>query len=165
MSWSAAFGFHNFPRRALKLGLLAGICFLPVGWGLQSLVAWLMQHFNMPVEEQQAVQVLRHTTAPLSAMVLGVIAIFVAPAAEEMMFRGILYPAIRQAGYPRVALWSTSLVFAAMHMNIPSFVPLLLLALLMVFIYEHTNNLLSCIVAHSFFNVTNFVMFYIYANK
>jgi len=165
MSWSEAFGFHNSWKKALKLGLLAGICFLPVGWGLQSLVAWLMQHFNIPVEEQQAVQVLRHTTSWLGSIALGIIAIFLAPVAEEMLFRGILYPAIRQAGYPRIALWSTSIVFAAMHMNMPSFVPLLLLAFLLVFLYERTNNLLSCIVAHSFFNATNFAMFYIYANK
>ena len=48
-----------------------------------------------------------------------------APVAEELLFRGILYPAIKQAGFPRLALWGTSLLFAAMHMNLVTFVPLL----------------------------------------
>ena len=115
--------------------------------------------------KRSTVQVLRRTTSVSGATALGIVAVFIAPVAEEMVFRGILYPAIKRAGYRRVALWSTSLIFAAMHMNVPSFVPLLVLAVLMVFIYERTNNLLSCIVAHSFFNATNFVSFYLFANK
>jgi membrane protease YdiL (CAAX protease family) len=77
--------------------------------------------------------------------------------AEEVLFRGILYPAIKQAGHPRVALWGTALLFAAVHMNLVTFLPLAVLALVLTALYERTNNLLAPITAHVLFNALNFV--------
>jgi membrane protease YdiL (CAAX protease family) len=74
-----------------------------------------------------------------------------------MLFRGILYPAIKQAGYPKLALWISSVAFAALHNHAPSFLSLLLLALLLTWLYEHTQNLLAPIIAHACFNAFNFV--------
>jgi len=89
-----------------------------------------------------------------------VVAIGIAPVAEELLFRGILYPAIKQAGFPGVALWGTSLLFAAIHVNLGIFVPLLLLALVLAQLYERTGNLLAPITAHALFNAFNFVGFF-----
>jgi membrane protease YdiL (CAAX protease family) len=75
-----------------------------------------------------------------------------------MLFRGILYPAVKQFGYPRLALWSTSLLFAAIHMNAVTFVPLATLALILTALYEWTDNLLAPIAAHVLFNALNFAM-------
>jgi hypothetical protein len=78
-----------------------------------------------------------------------------------MLFRGVLYPWIKQAGFPRLALWGTSLTFAAIHQNLAAFLPLLVLALLFTGLYEKTNNLLASISAHASFNAMNFVMLYV----
>jgi membrane protease YdiL (CAAX protease family) len=59
-------------------------------------------------------------------------------------------------------LWVTALFFAAMHLNVASFVPLLVLALVLTFLYEYTDNLLACIIAHSCFNAMNFILFYVW---
>jgi membrane protease YdiL (CAAX protease family) len=83
-----------------------------------------------------------------------------APAAEEMLFRGILYPAIKQAGFPRLALWGTALLFAAIHLNLVTFFPLMVLALGLTWLYERTDNLWSSIIAHALFNAMNFVILY-----
>jgi len=72
------------------------------------------------------------------------------------MFRGILYPVIKQAGYPRLAWWGTALLFALVHLNLVTFVPLLVLALLLTELYERTGNLLAPITAHLLFNALNF---------
>jgi membrane protease YdiL (CAAX protease family) len=161
-SFPAAFGFRNRTQQALLAGLAVAFCFLPLGLGLHALSAKIMQHMNVRPEEQQAVQVLRQTHAWLGATALGVVAIVIAPVAEEMLFRGIAYPALKQAGYPRLSLWVTALFFAAMHLNVASFVPLLVLALVLTFLYEYTDNLLACIVAHSCFNAMNFILFYLW---
>jgi membrane protease YdiL (CAAX protease family) len=84
--------------------------------------------------------------------------VLLAPVAEEVLFRGILYPAIKQMGRPRLALWGTSLLFAAVHMNVVTFVPLAVLALVLTVLYERTNNLLAPITAHVLFNALNFGM-------
>jgi membrane protease YdiL (CAAX protease family) len=88
--------------------------------------------------------------------VLGFVTILLAPLAEEVLFRGILYPWIKQIGFPRLALWGTSLLFAVVHMNLVTLLPLLLLALLLAQLYERTDNLLAPISAHALFNALNF---------
>ncbi|MCX6923865.1 MAG: CPBP family intramembrane metalloprotease [Verrucomicrobia bacterium] len=164
IGWTEAFGFSNQPRRAVLLGLLAVALFLPLGWGLQQVSGFVMTHlpiFNMHPEEQLAVRMM-HVSRSLSARImLGVSAILVAPVAEEILFRGILYPAVKQAGFPQVALWGTSVLFAAIHMNLLSFVPLTVLALVLVALYERTNNLLAPITAHALFNAVNLVTLFL----
>jgi len=91
---------------------------------------------------------------------LGAVTILLAPAAEEMLFRGIIYPAIKQAGFPRLALWGSALLFGAFHVNLVTFLPLVVLALALTLIYERTNNLLAPITAHALFNAMNFVILY-----
>ena len=85
-----------------------------------------------------------------------------APVAEESLFRGIIYPWIKQTGFPQLALWGSSLLFAAAHLNAVTFLPLLVLALVLAVLYEKTNNLLSCITAHAVFNGLNFAALYLF---
>jgi hypothetical protein len=68
---------------------------------------------------------------------------------------------VKQAGFPRLALWGTSLLFAVVHWNVATFVPLLLLAVVLTLLYEKTNNLLAPIAAHALFNALNFTMYFV----
>jgi hypothetical protein len=157
-TWSEAFGIGApGSGRALLLG--AGVCLLvlPVVLGLNHLSALLMTSVQVEPVAQPAVRVLRAVESPLLQVYFGVVAVAVAPVAEELFFRGILYPTIKQAGYPRVALWGTSLFFAAIHANVMTFVPLTVLALVFVWLYERTGNLLAPIAAHGVFNLANFL--------
>jgi hypothetical protein len=98
----------------------------------------------------------------LERAIMGIVVIGIAPVGEELLFRGILYPAIKQAGFPHLALWGTSLLFAAIHANLAKFVPLLVLALVLTQLYERTNNLLAPIGAHVVFNALNFVLIFFF---
>jgi membrane protease YdiL (CAAX protease family) len=141
--------------KAARWGVLAAVLFVPVALGLQYLSALLMRH----PEAQQMVQVLRRADLPAGErLFMGVLAVLVAPVAEEAMFRGILYPAIKQWGHPRAAVWVTSLLFAGMHFNLPSFVPLAVFSMVLIYLYEKTGSLLAPITAHSVFNYTTFLM-------
>ena len=159
--WAEGFGFLNQRRQAVLLGLLAALIFLPLGWGLQQASALVMTHlpyFKMEPQEQLAIHALRDSMSWGGRLTLGAAAVLLAPVAEEMLFRGILYPAIKQAGWPRLALWGTALLFAAVHMNAVTFVPLAAFALVLTALYERTNNLLAPITAHVLFNALNFAM-------
>lgn len=159
--WVEAFGLGNQRRQAVVVGVLAALIFLPIGWGLQQASALVMTHlphFKMEPQEQLPVQALRLSVSWAGRFAMGATAVLLAPVAEEMMFRGILYPVIKQAGYPRLALWGTSLLFAAVHLNAVTFLPLTVLALVLTALYERTNNLLAPIAAHLLFNALNFVM-------
>jgi membrane protease YdiL (CAAX protease family) len=158
-SWTEGFGFSNRPRQAVLLGLLVALIFLPLGWGLQQASALIMTHLphlKLDPQEQLPVHALRVSMSWSGRLALGAAAVLLAPVAEEALFRGILYPAIKQYGYPRLALWGTSLLFAAVHMNVVTFVPLAALALVLTMVYERTDNLLAPITAHVLFNALNF---------
>jgi membrane protease YdiL (CAAX protease family) len=159
VSWAESFGLRNHWARSVLLGLLIAFLFLPLGWLLQQACGQVMTHlphFKLHPEEQPAVQALRTAASLWNRMALGAAAILLAPVAEEMLFRGILYPAIKQAGHPHLALWGTSLLFAAVHTNAVTFIPLAVLAVVLTALYERTNNLLAPITAHAMFNALNF---------
>ena len=91
-------------------------------------------------------------------MLYGAIAIFVAPPAEELFFRGLLYPTLKQLGLPRLAFWGTAILFGLAHLNLMALIPLIFVAIMLTLLYEETDNLLAPIIAHSFFNTANFVV-------
>jgi len=160
-TWSAGFGFGNDPRRAVLLGLLVAAAALPLGL-LQEAMAALLSLLHVAADAQVAVQALQDAPTWVQRLPLGFVAIVLAPPAEEVLFRGLMYPFVKRAGFPRLALWGTALFFAAIHWNLVSFVPLALLALLLTWLYEKTDNLLAPIAAHSVFNALNFVALQIF---
>jgi len=155
VSRSEAFGLAAARQpKAVQMGVVAALLFVPVALGLQHLSALLMKH----PEAQEMVEVLRRGDLPWwERLFIGIFAVLVAPPAEEAVFRGILYPTIKQSGYPRAAVWVTSLFFAGMHFNVASFVPLAAFSILLIYLYEKTGSLLAPITAHSLFNYANFV--------
>ena len=161
VNWAEAFGF-NSPQKghAALWGVFAALIFLPVGYATQLLSLKVISWFTDSTEKQEAVKLLTEQKSLGNQIYMGLFAIVIAPVAEEIFFRGILYPTIKQAGYPRIALWCTALVFGAIHLNAAIFVPLVILALAMVFLYEKTNNLLAPIVAHSLFNTVGVIAVY-----
>lgn len=161
LTWKEAFGLGNGWGHALLYGFMAACIFLPLGWMLQWLSAQAMVRFHLEPHEQDVVQTLRASSTWLNQVSLGVVAIVLAPVVEESFFRGILYPGLKQTGFPQLALWGSALLFALMHFNVVTFVPLLLLAIVLTLLYEHTNNLLAPMVAHALFNTVNFAVLYL----
>jgi membrane protease YdiL (CAAX protease family) len=155
IGWNEAFGFGEpRARRAVLLGMLVAGAAVAFQFGYVQLLSLV----RFSPEEQHVVQVVRLSNSVLGRAYLAVATITFVPVAEEMLFRGILYPTIKQLGFPRLALWGTALLFAAIHLNLASFVPLTLLAVALALLYEKTNNLLAPIVTHSCFNAMNFAM-------
>jgi membrane protease YdiL (CAAX protease family) len=162
ISWREAFGFDaGTAKRALVLGAVAGAVFLPVGWVLQLLSGEVMNLFHQTVKVQEAVQMMEKTDTWDCRLYFILWSVLFAPLAEEILFRGILYPAIKRLGFPRGALWVSALAFAAIHINLPIFAPLLALGLALALLYDASNNLLAPITAHGFFNLANVLIFYI----
>jgi hypothetical protein len=156
---SEAFGFSRHVRRALLMGAVAAFFFIPVGYLLQHASSWLITTVlhQVPMQEQ-AVQTISENRAWIKRLWLAIFAILIAPVAEETLFRGILYPTIKQMGYPRLALWGVSVLFGLIHLNLVALVPLTLFGIVLTLLYERTGNLLSSILAHSLFNLFGFIV-------
>ena len=159
VGWREAFGICG-PRlpRALIMALLLVIVILPVAWGLQIISMDALTRAGWPPEEQIAVTLLASTKSWWMRVYLGAFAVVLAPVAEEFIFRGMLYPFVKQLGWPRLAWVGVSFVFALIHDDVATLVPLFVLALALTWLYEKTDNLLAPIAAHSLFNVANLVI-------
>lgn len=160
-TWAVGFGLNQNQFQAIKLGVFAIGLFLPLGWGLQFVSIQVLQAVGLEPAEQLALVALRNSGTMAQLVIMGLVTILLAPVAEEILFRGVIYPAARQYGFRRAALWGSSILFAAIHFNLAAFGSLLLLALLLVWLYEKTGNLLAPIVAHVAFNAINFVLFFV----
>jgi membrane protease YdiL (CAAX protease family) len=158
VSWAEAFGFGRKNIRSLLLGVIVAMAVFTIIRMMQYGIQEVFDHFHVRLQEQLAVQVVRDAQGWRNWLVLGIATMVIAPIAEEMLFRGILYPAIKREGFPRLALWVSSLLFAAIHMNLAAFLPLTFLALVLAWLYEQTGNLLAPIAVHSLFNAFNFAL-------
>jgi membrane protease YdiL (CAAX protease family) len=156
MSWSAAFGFGR-PRGVYALLLALGVAAvaLPCTWLLGQLSVLLMTAVHLEPAMQPAVTTIQQTSDAGRQIYMAGVAISVVPVAEELLFRGVLYPAIKGLGWPRAALWGTALLFGAVHFTLMSFIPLTVLGLLLTWLYEKTGNLLAPIFTHGLFNLAN----------
>jgi membrane protease YdiL (CAAX protease family) len=159
VGWREALGVCG-PRlpRALLLALLLAIAILPVAWGLQIISMDALTRAGWPPEEQFAVTLLANTKSWWLRVYLGAFAVVLAPVAEEFIFRGMLYPFVKQLGWPRLAWVGVSFAFALIHDDAATFVPLFVLALALTWLYEKTDNLLAPITAHALFNATNLLV-------
>jgi membrane protease YdiL (CAAX protease family) len=157
VGWSDAFGFAS-PRQVSTLCLSIGVAIVtfPIIRFLGEVSVKLMTMLRLEPVAQQAVTTLQQTTEVGPQIYMAIMAVGVAPVAEEILFRGILYPFVkRDAGALRACLL-LSMLFGAVHLTLMAFLPLTFLAIALTWLYERTNNLVAPILVHSFFNLANF---------
>lgn len=162
VDWRAAFGFSQASLK--KNLLLAGgvmVLALPVVVSLQRLSVLALDRMGWPPEDERAVALLVNAHSPWLRVYLAFFAVVLAPVAEEFIFRGVLFPWVKQLGWPKLAWVGVSLLFAAIHFNTPTFVPLFVLAMVFTWLYEKTDCLLASILAHSLFNGVNLVVLFL----
>jgi len=91
-------------------------------------------------------------------IVAGILVVVIAPVTEELIFRGLLYGVVRRYGGRMAAIFTTSLLFAAIHSNFAVMLPLFLLAVGLALAYELTGSLWTPIVMHTAFNAISFAL-------
>lgn len=116
------------------------------------LVSLQLKYLGWPMEEQDAVQMLKGSKdiATVLVMVLG--ACIGAPLVEEIIFRGMIYAPLRNVSGKWFAMIFSALWFAVIHVSLPVFVPLALLGFFFALAYEITGSLTISIFMHMIFN-------------
>ncbi|MHB8303140.1 MAG: CPBP family intramembrane glutamic endopeptidase [Acidobacteriaceae bacterium] len=158
--WSLPFfdGIHwNFPRvRAYWPVLLA------LGVALGFLVQFASNF--LPVPKELPVDAFFRT--PFDAWMVALFGIFIAPIAEEIAFRGFLYPSLRRWTGPLVAAILTSLPFAFLHAEqvAKAWGPLAIVCLVSIVlcaVRDRTGSVAASAMVHACYNFSIFaVMFY-----
>ena len=78
--------------------------------------------------------------------------LIVAPIAEEFFFRGVVYNIWERERGPRVALYGSAALFAAIHASIFALVPIFALGIGLALVYRRTRSLPASIAMHAGFN-------------
>lgn len=163
MPLSQAFGWSARPGAKLALIGLAGYAAaVPL-----TVAAALVSRSIVPVDPfstNPAIPVVvQADSLGLRLILLGLLAV-VAPFVEETVFRGVGYSAFRARWGVRWGIILSAAVFALMHHNLPTFLPLLALGAVFAYLYETTGSVVPSIVAHACQNAFTALAFWLIAS-
>jgi len=141
----------QIPLLSLWLCLVAFSFMTPISIA----VGWLSDIMNTPVQAQDSVNLLFDSHDKFQVIWLLFSVAILAPMAEEMLFRGLLYPFFKARIPSILPLVLTSLLFALVHFDRFTFIQLFFFAMFLGSIFEHTGSLPLCIGLHMTFNICN----------
>ncbi len=149
--WFSAFKYKcgwralGFRRFKVKRGLIFAAVVVLAGL----LISFL---YDMLMTSDESVT-LEFTETGLGWAVIALLAVVVAPVAEETFFRGFLFSGIgNRYGYGWGAVFS-ALIFSLAHILQPgAFLPIFLLGLLLAWLYMKTGSIWACIFTHFAYN-------------
>jgi len=84
----------------------------------------------------------------------------IVPALEEMLFRGLLFGALRRVVKFWPAAAASALLFAVVHMNAAGVAAYFVLGLTFAAVFERTRSLFAAWAAHATFNLVNLAIIF-----
>ncbi|MHC4124678.1 MAG: lysostaphin resistance A-like protein [Planctomycetota bacterium] len=111
------------------------------------------QHFELTPHQQ--LEIAKNYPQMDIRIVIIILAVFIAPVLEEMLFRGLFQTIIRTYLFrPWLSIMLSSCIFVTVHANPQHWPGLLMLSLCLGYSYEKSGSLLRPIFIHSIFNAT-----------
>jgi membrane protease YdiL (CAAX protease family) len=149
--------------KALKNAAPSFLRFLPIIWITSIVWNILLEYLrSMGVVEatppQELVQLFSLGGNPLLITCLALAAIFLAPYVEEILFRGCIYRFLKSQTLIPFAQFISGVIFAAIHGNLASFGPLIVVGILLAHVYEKEGSLRVSICFHALFNAFSLVL-------
>jgi membrane protease YdiL (CAAX protease family) len=145
-------GLPRFPGRdalrAAALGAGWGVAAWVVSTLLIGIAAVVLEQLGVEPEPQaaeRAIELLNPVLVVLAIVVL-------APIAEEVFFRGVVFNAWLREGGRRFAFIGSAVLFAVIHVSLVSLLPIFVLGLMLAWIYNRTGTLVAPIAMHATVN-------------
>lgn len=133
-------------------GALFYIAMIPPMLLLLLINAGILKLFNIDASSQEIIGLFAETPSVRIKFFIMLLAVLVAPVAEETFFRGIGLPALLKHFSPAAAIAIVSAVFAGVHFHIPAFLPLFALSCGFCCAYIVTESLVVSMTMHAIFN-------------
>jgi membrane protease YdiL (CAAX protease family) len=154
----SVFGLDRMPvGRSLLLGVALLISALPMVFAVNYIALTLLK-LNGGTDTQEVIQIFESAPTAAQRIPIILLAVVIAPVAEELAFRGYLYGVIKRYFGAIPALVLSGILFALVHQNLPSFFPLLVLASVFALAYELSGSLLVPMTMHAVFNSLNLIL-------
>jgi membrane protease YdiL (CAAX protease family) len=150
---NALAGLPSLPGRDAAGAARSGLGWGLVAWvgaaALGAIVVLILEALGLAPEPQTAEQALNL----LDPWLVVPAVVIIAPVAEEVFFRGIVFNAWLREGGRRAAYIGSSALFAVIHLSLASLVPIFALGLALAWVYERNGkNLVAPIVMHAVVN-------------
>lgn len=104
------------------------------------------------LEKQGIVELFNASSTLEQRILIILLAVTVAPLAEEFFFRFFLYGVMKRYFGRSVGVVANALLFAAVHAHLPSFAPLFVLGICFTIAYEWSGSILVSMTMHALFN-------------
>jgi membrane protease YdiL (CAAX protease family) len=143
-------GFSNvgFFRTAVTGGVL-----IMAAYPLIFLADIITQRLLQRQPQKQAIVEMFSQSSTLEQRILIIVlAVTLAPLAEEFIFRLFMYGVMKRYFGRVVAVLASALLFAAVHAHLPSFAPLFVLGSCFAVAYEWSGSILVPMMMHALFN-------------
>ena len=105
-----------------------------------------------PPQKQAIVEMFSGSSTLDQRILIIVLAVSVAPLAEEFIFRFFLYGVVKRYFGKFVGVVVSAMLFAAVHAHLPSFAPLFVLGACFAIAYEWSGSILVPMTMHALFN-------------
>ncbi len=102
--------------------------------------------------QQPIVEMFNESSTLEKRILIIVLAVSLAPLAEEFIFRFFIYGVMKRYLGRVVAVLASALLFAAVHAHLPSFAPLFVLGSCLAVAYEWSGSILVPMTMHALFN-------------
>jgi len=153
-SWNAAFGIDGpglFPDMVAGVLVMLGVMPLVIGYNV--VAGMVMEWMDYTPRVQEVTRIIAEPGHGFTSAYLVGLAVVVAPVVEELLFRGILLPAIARLSGVKPAIVIVSLLFALVHgAYLPQFGIFFILSVAFCLAYLHRGSIVTPIAMHALFN-------------
>lgn len=150
------------PLKVTVLPILSYLALLPLLVSSNILSIWLHALVGLDFEHQSILLDFSRLTDTREIAQFVVLAVVAAPLSEEIFFRAYLYPLAKSKCGARAAALAVSALFAAVHFHSPVFLPLFVLGMALILIYEATGSLWPSIALHATVNAVTLTVAKVY---
>lgn len=150
-----SFDYEVSNRLMVMLGLGLALSVLVASALVATLFPWLIPEAETPLEQLLG--------TPQAIVLFAIYGVALAPALEELTFRGFLFRAFEDIFGVSAAVWATALVFAAFHMlqlwpNWPAIIVILGVGYVLSKLRERTNSIIPGFIVHTVYNAVLFLL-------
>jgi membrane protease YdiL (CAAX protease family) len=139
--------------RSLGTGLLSYVTVFPWLFIVLAAVVEAMRRLGLKPPMEPLQQLILHERDPWILGLTLLLACVIGPIAEELLFRGVLYPILRRRMSRLAAILLSAAAFALVHTNWVGFLSIMLLGCLLANLYERTGSIASPVFIHMIHNI------------
>ena len=143
--------------RCARFTLLSALPICLIAFGLNWTCSELLSRlFNINLSDQPLVKVVTsNTLSATGKTILYSFLLLEAPLLEEPLFRGVIFGGLTKIMPVWVAMVLSGFLFALVHVNAATFIPLWFLGIAFAWLYVQTGTLLVPMAVHFIFNAVN----------